>query len=70
MVASSIAKGFGAGGGHDMMAGGRVILKKSNQDRVDEIIGILEERFVEAVRMIKHKPGRPLLAEFIEEENR
>ena len=70
VVASSIAKGLGAGGGHDLMAGGRVMLKKSNQDRVDELTGIIEERFIEAVRMTKHKPGRPLLAELIEEENR
>jgi nanoRNase/pAp phosphatase (c-di-AMP/oligoRNAs hydrolase) len=70
VVASNIVKGFGAGGGHDLMAGGRIVLKKSNLVRVDEITDILEERFIEAVRMIKHKPGRLLLAEAIEEENR
>ncbi len=70
VVASTMAKGYGAGGGHDLMAGGRIVLKKSNTEHADKIQDAIISRFLELVGMIKHEPGEPLLKEEAEEEQK
>ena len=68
VVAATIAKGYGAGGGHDMMAGGRIVLQESNRQHADEIQGILVDRFLKKVGAVRFKPGELLLKEEIQEE--
>jgi len=71
IVASAIADGFGAGGGHDQMAGGRIILTHKTKNKSDEIQQTLIDRFLDSVGMAKFKPGRSLLAEqFAERSNK
>lgn len=60
-VASTIVNGFGAGGGHDQMAGGRIILTRANRRKRGRIRDAILHRFLDAVGMEQFKPGTPLL---------
>ncbi|MBU0518183.1 DHH family phosphoesterase, partial [bacterium] len=61
VIASGIVKGFGTGGGHDLMAGGRIILKKSQASRSGQICTTLVDRFIDQVGQTEFKPGIPLI---------
>lgn len=61
MVASAIVKGYGTGGGHDQMAGGRIILNRSKRDRVAQIERTIINRFLRAVGGESFIPGVPLI---------
>lgn len=61
IIASTIVKGFGTGGGHDLMAGGRIILKKAQTSRIGQICTTLLDRFIDQVGQEDYKPGTPLI---------
>jgi nanoRNase/pAp phosphatase (c-di-AMP/oligoRNAs hydrolase) len=62
LIASGLARNFGTGGGHDQMAGGRIVLTKARQERVENIKDVIEQRFLEMVGVSQYRPGTPLLA--------
>lgn len=68
IVASKIVKGYGTGGGHDQMAGGRIILNRATRNQADQIEKTILDRFLKAVGAHRFKPGRPLLAQDTEKE--
>ncbi|TKJ42419.1 phosphoesterase [candidate division LCP-89 bacterium B3_LCP] len=61
VIASTITRDLGTGGGHDLMAGGRIILKKSKLKKADEIFTTLIDRFLVLIGSDKLKNGKPLL---------
>jgi len=63
IIAANMARGYGTGGGHDQMAGGRIGLTKLRQLPLQEIEDILTDRFLEQVDAAQFKPGLPMLAE-------
>jgi nanoRNase/pAp phosphatase (c-di-AMP/oligoRNAs hydrolase) len=63
IVATNIAKGYGAGGGHDQMAGGRILLSRHKKSHVPIIERTIINRFLKSVGAYKHKPGKPLVPE-------
>lgn len=69
MVASTIAKDLGAGGGHDLMAGGRILLNRSTRKKADEIATKVVNRFLSKVGGTKYKPGESLLVDQTDKEN-
>lgn len=60
-IASAIVKGFGFGGGHDQMAGGRIILSAKNRADSKKITRKVIERFLSNTGYNPHKRGKPLL---------
>jgi nanoRNase/pAp phosphatase (c-di-AMP/oligoRNAs hydrolase) len=69
VVASAIVKDLGAGGGHDMMAGGRIVLNQKTHNRADELTTTVVTRFLKKVGGIKYMPGEPLLVEQTDRES-
>ncbi len=61
IIASAIARGLGTGGGHDQMAGGRILLTPTRQERVENIRETIINRFLEAVGAAQFAPGEPLI---------
>lgn len=70
IVAAAVVKGLGAGGGHDLMAGGRVVLTKSQLPRADKIEAAVINRFLKKVGAVQFKPGEPLLMVGTESEEK
>lgn len=63
IVAANMVRGFGTGGGHDQMAGGRILLTKPRQVQIEQIKETISDRFLEQVGVAQFKPGEPLLSE-------
>ncbi len=61
VIAASIVKGYGSGGGHDQMAGGRIYLNRAGRHRAPVVKRTLVNRFLKAVGCDRFKPGRPLM---------
>jgi nanoRNase/pAp phosphatase (c-di-AMP/oligoRNAs hydrolase) len=61
VIAASIVKGYGSGGGHDQMAGGRIYLNRAGRHRAPVIKRTIINRFLKAVGADRFKPGRPLM---------
>jgi nanoRNase/pAp phosphatase (c-di-AMP/oligoRNAs hydrolase) len=61
VVASSMARKFGTGGGHDHAAGGRILLTQPRAARADLIKETIIGRFLELVGMNEYQPGQTLL---------
>jgi nanoRNase/pAp phosphatase (c-di-AMP/oligoRNAs hydrolase) len=62
IIAATLAQGYGTGGGHDQMAGGRIPLTKAVLAHIEKIKREVEDRFLEQVGAIRFKPGVTLLA--------
>ncbi|MCX6639440.1 MAG: DHHA1 domain-containing protein [bacterium] len=60
-IAGIMARELGTGGGHDHMAGGRILSNGRNRKKIDEIEAVLIDRFLTAVGAEQFKPGVPLL---------
>jgi len=67
LIASSLARDFGTGGGHDQMAGGRIELARTRLDQVESIKDVIVQRFVEMVGVAQYRPGLPLLSADVSE---
>jgi len=65
IIAANMARGYGTGGGHDQMAGGRIPLTKSREARLEEIKETISDRFLEQVAAADFKPGQLMLTEEI-----
>jgi nanoRNase/pAp phosphatase (c-di-AMP/oligoRNAs hydrolase) len=61
IVASSMARNLGTGGGHDQAAGGRIMLTRPRLLRIEAIKALVVDRFLELAGMLQHKPGETLL---------
>jgi nanoRNase/pAp phosphatase (c-di-AMP/oligoRNAs hydrolase) len=61
IVASSLARNLGTGGGHDQAAGGRILLNRPRLLRVNDIKETIVDRFLELAGMSQHKPGVALM---------
>jgi nanoRNase/pAp phosphatase (c-di-AMP/oligoRNAs hydrolase) len=61
IVASSMARNLGTGGGHDQAAGGRILLTRPRLTKTVTIKETIVDRFLELVGMLQHKPGDSLL---------
>lgn len=61
IVAAKMARTYGAGGGHEQMAGGRILLNKVRAKRLGNICQTLTRRFLELTGVDQISAGEPLL---------
>jgi nanoRNase/pAp phosphatase (c-di-AMP/oligoRNAs hydrolase) len=59
IIAKQIANGIGSGGGHHMMAGGKIAMRKLPEASYQELADIVKNRFLQEINRANFK-GKPL----------